>query len=372
MTKLEELIEELCPNGVPQKRLDESCNIFDNKRKPITKSAREFGIYPYYGANGVQDYVSDYIFDGTYILIGEDGSVITASGHPVVNWVTGKVWVNNHAHVLGEKEGVLLRYLFHCIQTIDISSLVHGNIPKLTGGDLRALQIPVPPIPVQEEIVRILDSFTELTAELTAELAAELAARKKQYEYYRDKLLTPTLSVPFQKLSDICDISTGSSNTDEAVENGKYPFFVRSQEPLRKNEYEFDEEAIITAGDGVGVGKVFHHVIGKYALHQRAYRIHPNNADICGRYLYHYFISAFPKYIERQMFQGSVPSIRRPMLNSFEVPVPSLEAQNKIVQVLDNFDSICSDLKIGLPAEIEARKKQYAFYRDKLLSFKEG
>lgn len=169
----------------------------------------------------------------------------------------------------------------------------------------------------------------------------------------------------------ICDISTGSSNTDEAVENGKYPFFVRSQEPLRKNEYEFDEEAIITAGDGVGVGKVFHHVIGKYALHQRAYRIHPNNADICGRYLYHYFISAFPKYIERQMFQGSVPSIRRPMLNSFEVPVPSLEIQNKIVQILDNFDSICSDLKIGLPAEIEARKKQYEFYRDKLLSFKE-
>ena len=71
------------------------------------------------------------------------------------------------------------------------------------------------------------------------------------------------------------------------------------------------------------------------------------------------------------MFQGSVPSIRRPMLNSFEVPVPSLETQNKIVQVLDNFDSICSDLKIGLPAEIEARTKQYEYYRDKLLSFKE-
>lgn len=186
MTKLKELIKELCPNGVPQKRLDEICHILDNKRKPITKSAREFGIYPYYGANGIQDYVSDYIFDGTYILIGEDGSVITASGNPVVNWVTGKVWVNNHAHILGEKEGVLLRYLFHYIQTIDISSLVHGNIPKLTGGDLRALQIPVPPIPVQEEIVRILDSFTELTAEL----AAELTARKKQYEYYRDKLLS--------------------------------------------------------------------------------------------------------------------------------------------------------------------------------------
>lgn len=69
MTRLEELIKELCPNGVPQKRLDEICHILDNKRKPITKSAREFGIYPYYGANGIQDYVSDFIFDGTYILI---------------------------------------------------------------------------------------------------------------------------------------------------------------------------------------------------------------------------------------------------------------------------------------------------------------
>ena len=227
--------------------------------------------------------------------------------------------------------------------------------------------IPLPPLPVQQEIVRILDNFTELTAELTT----ELAARRKQYEFYRDKLLTVDTAITQKPISEIAEISTGSSNTDDAVKNGKYPFYVRSQEPLAKNEYEYDEEAIITAGDGVGVGKVFHYVNGKYALHQRAYRIHPSDEGIDGRFLYHYFIAKFPLYIAKQMYQGSVPSIRRPMLNKFEVSIPPIETQKRIVNILDNFDAICSDLNIGLPAEIEARQRQYEYYRDKLLTFKE-
>ena len=186
MSKLSDLIKEKCPNGVNYKPLEECCRVLDNQRKPVTKSARTQGVYPYYGANGVQDYVSDYIFDGIYILVGEDGSVVTKNGTPVVNWATGKIWVNNHAHIIEEKEGVLLRYLYHYIQTVNIKSLIHGNIPKLTGGDFRALKIPVPPLEVQDEIVHILDNFAELTAELTA----ELSNRKKQYEYYRDLLLS--------------------------------------------------------------------------------------------------------------------------------------------------------------------------------------
>ncbi|MDO4839322.1 MAG: restriction endonuclease subunit S, partial [Desulfovibrionaceae bacterium] len=165
--RLEKLIQELCPNGVEFKRLEDCCTILDKKRKPVTKAARQAGDYPYYGANGIQDYVSDYIFDGTFILVGEDGSVITKSGTPVVTWAEGKIWVNNHAHIIEEKDNVLLRYLFHYLQTIDVTHLIHGNIPKLTGGDFKALQIPVPPLEVQREIVKILDNFTELTAELT-------------------------------------------------------------------------------------------------------------------------------------------------------------------------------------------------------------
>ena len=178
-----------------------------------------------------------------------------------------------------------------------------------------------------------------------------------------------TSEVQWKTLEKIAEIGTGSSNTNEGLETGLYPFFVRSQEPLRKNEYEYDETAIITAGDGVGVGKVFHYVEGKYALHQRAYRIHINVPDVLPRFFFHYMKSTFFKYIQKTMFQSSVPSIRRPMLNTYPVPVPPLSVQEKIVEVLDNFDAICSDLNIGLPAEIEARQKQYEYYRDRLLSF---
>ena len=180
-----------------------------------------------------------------------------------------------------------------------------------------------------------------------------------------------TIDFRWRMLCEIADISTGNSNTNEAVEDGKYPFFVRSQEPLRKNDFEYDEAAIITAGDGVGVGKVYHYIEGKYALHQRAYRIHINTSEVVPKYYFHYMKAKFLPYIQKTMFQGSVASIRRPMLNAFPVPVPPLDVQNRIVNVLDNFEKICSDLNIGLPAEIEARQKQYEYYRDKLLTFAE-
>ena len=118
MTKLEELIQKYCPNGVKTFSLEQCCEILDKNRRPVSKSARENGIYPYYGANGILDYVSDYIFDGTFVLVGEDGSVITEKGNPIVIWASGKIWVNNHAHIIKEKNNVLLRYLFHYIQTM--------------------------------------------------------------------------------------------------------------------------------------------------------------------------------------------------------------------------------------------------------------
>ncbi|WP_219350031.1 restriction endonuclease subunit S [Helicobacter sp. 12S02232-10] len=172
-------------------------------------------------------------------------------------------------------------------------------------------------------------------------------------------------------LGEIATIGTGSSNTNEALKEGKYPFFVRSPEVRRKNEYEFDETAIIIAGDG-DVGKVFHYVEGKYALHQRAYRIRIDNVNVIPKFFFYYMKSAFLSYIRKTMFQGSVLSIRRPMLNAFEIPIPSIEVQNKIVGILDRFDALCNDLCIGLPAEINARQKQYEYYRDQLLAFKKN
>ena len=172
-------------------------------------------------------------------------------------------------------------------------------------------------------------------------------------------------------MQTLAEIGTGNSNTNEAVEDGQYTFFVRSQEPLKKNSYEYDETAIITAGDGVGVGKVFHYVKGKYALHQRAYRIHIVSNDVMPKYFFYYMRATFYDYISKAGFHSSVSSIRRPMLNEYPVPVPPIKEQERIVSILDRFDKLCNDISEGLPAEIEARKKQYEYYRDKLLSFEE-
>jgi type I restriction enzyme S subunit len=218
---------------------------------------------------------------------------------------------------------------------------------------------------VQSEIVRILDKFTLYKSEL----AAELAARLQQYEYYRDQLLTFDDTVKRVKLGEVAEIGTGSSNTNEGKEEGLYPFYVRSQTPLRKDTYEYDETAIITAGDGVGVGKVFHFVNGKYALHQRAYRIHPVDTNILPKYLFYYMRTTFEGYIHKTMFHSSVSSIRRPMLVEYPIPLPPLSEQERIVSILDRFDKLCHDIREGLPAEIDLRQKQYEHYRDKLLTF---
>ena len=181
---------------VEWKRLGEVCEVLDNMRKPVTKKDRLPGPYPYYGANGIQDYVADYLFDGTYLLIGEDGSVITEKGTPVLTWAEGKIWVNNHAHVICEakqKNGdpkALLRYLYHSLQTVIISDVVHGTPPKLNKANLSDIKIPLPPLEEQAAMVSLLDKFDSLCNSLTEGLPAEIELRKKQYEYYRDKLLS--------------------------------------------------------------------------------------------------------------------------------------------------------------------------------------
>ncbi len=135
-------------------RLQSLVAILDGYRKPISKEARKHGEYPYYGANGILDYVNDYIFDGEYLLVGEDGSVVSPNGNPIVNKVSGKIWVNNHAHVLQEygKLGYY-EYLFYALSTIKITQYIHGFMPKYSQGDLRKTLIPVPPLAEQQRIL---------------------------------------------------------------------------------------------------------------------------------------------------------------------------------------------------------------------------
>lgn len=385
MTKLEELIQELCPDGVEFCPLEQCCNILDRKRKPVTKSAREAGDYPYYGANGIQDYVSDYIFDGTFILVGEDGSVITDRGTPVVTWASGKIWVNNHAHIIEESGDVLLRYLYHYIQTIDVSPLIHGNIPKLTGGDFKALQIPVPPLPVQREIVRILDNFTELTAELTA----ELTVRKKQYAYYRDKLLTHSSETKICKLADVCEsIADGDHMPPPKADDG-IPFITISN-ITEQNKINFSNTMFVPSSyyDALAdkrkphSGDILYTVVGSYGIpvcieqdtkfvFQRHIAIlRPRSEVIKARYMFHAMQSgAFKAQADKAAKGAAQKTIGLSSLAEMTLPVPDMCIQERLIRVLDRFDTLCTDLSSGLPAEIEARQKQYEYYRDKLLEF---
>ncbi|TPH70573.1 restriction endonuclease subunit S, partial [Helicobacter pylori] len=166
--RLKTLLQTLAPKGVEFRKLGEVCEILDNRRIPIAKNKRNPGIYPYYGANGIQDYIDSYIFDGDFVLVGEDGSVINKDNTPVVNWASGKIWVNNHAHVLQTKNELKLKFLYFYLQTIDVSYCVAGTPPKINQENLKKITIPIPPLEIQQEIVKILDQFSILTTDLLA------------------------------------------------------------------------------------------------------------------------------------------------------------------------------------------------------------
>ena len=384
MSKLERLIEELCPDGV------EFVSIRDcvKKIKNIKWTINEEGEYQYIDLTSVDR--ETHQITGTQIIRSENapsrakqivlaGDVLFGSTRPMLKRYClieddydGQICSTGFCVLRANENVALQKWIYHQISSVKFFTHVENHqkgasYPAISDTDVKSYKIPLPPLPIQEEIVRILDKFIQLIAELTA----ELIARKKQYEYYRDSLLSFGEEVGWKKLSLIANIGTGNSNTNEQLEAGEYPFFVRSQKVRRKNSYEFDETAIITSGDGVGVGKIYHYIEGKYALHQRAYRINITDDNVIPKYYYYYMKATFLHYIQKNAMNSSVTSIRRKMLDNYSVPIPSIEEQQRIVEILDRFDKLCNDLSSGLPAEIEARRKQYEYYRDKLLTFKE-
>ncbi len=171
--------------------LDEISENCDNQRKPVASGNRIAGEYPYYGASGIVDYVDDYIFDGDYLLISEDGANLLARSTPIAFSISGKNWVNNHAHVLRFDTYETRRYVEIYLNSIDLSPYITGGAqPKLNQKNLNKIPIPLPSPDEQHRIVSILDRFDTLCNDLTSGLPAEIEARQKQYEYYRDKLLT--------------------------------------------------------------------------------------------------------------------------------------------------------------------------------------
>lgn len=364
MSKLEELIQQLCPDGVEYKHIGSISEIGTGSSN--SNEASEDGKYPFFIRSQTVKLKNDYEYDDESIIIPGEGDI-----GEIIHYINGKYALHQRVYRIHFfTNNIITKFAYYYMQAYFKPFIrkraVSATVTSIRKPMLEQFPLPIPPLAVQKELVRILDQFTELTTELTV----ELTARKKQYEYYQQKLFAFDDNTEWTTLSRIADIGTGNSNTNEELENGKYPFFVRSQEVRRKNTYEYDETAIITSGDGVGVGKIFHYIEGKYALHQRAYRIHITDKRVLPKFYFYYMKSSFLTYIEKTSFHSSVTSIRRPMLNNFPVPILDTEDQRRIVSILDKFDALCNDQTSGLPAEIAARQKQYEYYRDKLLTFK--
>lgn len=171
--------------------------------------------------------------------------------------------------------------------------------------------------------------------------------------------------VEWKTLGEVAEIGTGSSNRQDETENGSYPFYVRSKNVLRSSNYQFDETAIIIPGEG-GIGDIFHYAEGKYALHQRAYRIKVTTGnELVPKFLFYYMTNAFKPFILARCVGATATSIRKPMLAVFPIPLPPLRVQSRIVEILDKF----TQLEDELAKELEARRKQYDFYRNRLLDF---
>ena len=368
----------------------------DKKRKAVKSSNRIEGNIPYYGANNIQDYVDDYTHDGTYVLVAEDGT--TSVERYSIQWATGKFWANNHVHVLRAIDGLDNRFLFHYLHIVNfVPFLTGGGRAKLTKAKLLEIPIPIPypddiekSLALQRRIVDILDKFTELEA--------EREGRKRQYEYYRNKLLS------------IDVLSKGKLKTDKIriMTLGELGTFTRGS-GLQKKDF---------TPTGVGCihyGQIYTHygtwtditktcVSKEFARKLRKAKYgnliiattSENDEDVCKavawlgkediaissdacfyahtidpKYVAYYFQTRQFQKQKRKFITGTkVRRVNTNDLAKIQIPIPPLSEQQRIVSILDKFDTLTTSISEGLPKEIELRRKQYEYYRDRLLSFK--
>ncbi|EFL9396553.1 TPA: restriction endonuclease subunit S [Escherichia coli] len=365
--------------------------IANNGRKPVKASLRIAGETPYYGANNIQDYVDGYTHDGEYVLIAEDGSASLENYS--IQYATGKFWANNHVHVVRGKERVHSRFLYHYLCIVNfLPFLTGGGRAKLTKGQLIEIPVPIPcpdnpekSLAIQSEIVRILDTFTALTAELTA----ELNMRKKQYNYYRDQLLSfKEGEVEWKTLGEMgtlirgkrfvkadiipkgvpC-IHYGEMYTHYSIWANRAKSYISVELASKLRKASCGDVVFVSAGETIAdIGR------GTAWLGDEDVVIH----DAC----FFYKSSLNPKYvayfsrtnffhdqIKKSISSGKISAINAKGFEKVIIPVPSPEEQARIVAFLDKFDTLTSSITEGLPREIELRQKQYEYYRDLLFSF---
>ena len=384
---LKELIAEFCPNGVELKKLSEiiiSLRTGLNPRKFFklnTPDARNFyitirelhngKILPDDKTNLINDEalilcnnrskleIGDVLFSGT----GTIGELAVIEKIPT-NWniKEGVYSITPVAEIVNSK------FLMYALQTNEIrqkifSKIEGGTVKSISMDKLKEIKIPIPPLPVQAEIVKILDKFTNFTTELISLLTEELKLRKKQYEYYRDKLLTFD-NVEFKKLGEILKICHGKDYKKFGV--GNVPVYGSGGIMTYIDTAIYNTPSVLIPRKG-SVDKLYYVDIPFWTVDTIFFtKIDTTLAN--PKFIY---FSLKKQHLEKLNHAGGVPSLTKSVLDEVKIPVPPLEEQERIVAILDKFDKLCNDLCEGIPAEIAARKKQYEYYRDLLLTFEE-
>ena len=361
------------------------------KGKQLNKTALlEEGAYPAYnGGVSFSGFTNTYNYEENTIIISQGGA---SAGF--VNFVTTKFYANAHCYViLPNTELVENRFVYHFLksnQEILMSRQLGAGIPALRTSEILGIQIPLPPLSVQQEIVRILDKFTKLEAELEA----ELDCRKRQYEYYRNKLLTFNeivgTEIVWKTLGEVAIkiYSGGTPKTGESEywEKGTIPWMSSgevnlgtiyqtekfiTEEGLANSSAKFvpvDSLVIALAGQGKTRGKVARIKI-KLTTNQSLAALTFESNKVCSDYVYHYMVTQYEKLRQISSGSGTRGGLNLQMISNFPIPLPPLSEQQRIATILDKFDILVNSISEGLPKEIALRRKQYEYYRERLLSF---
>lgn len=379
MSELQELIQKLCPDGVEYKKLGDKQVSIMQRGTSLTKNNSTEGAYPVISGGRVPAFYCD--------KFNREGETITVAGSGAgagyVQYWNEPIFVCDAFSIKG-CENVSTKYLYYCLTNMQdkiYATKKGGGVPHVHISSIENFLIPIPHPAIQEEIVRILDHFTNLAAELQA----ELQARKEQYEYYRNKLLMfdkiggGTQSVTWMKMSEIGNICMCKRIMKEQTNNiGGVPFYkigtfgkvadaYISQELYEdyKNRFSFPVkgEVLISASGTIGRSVIYD---GKDAYFQDSniVWVHNDETKVLNKYLYHYY-----RIIEWNVEGGTIKRLYNSNLAKTKIAVPSLPEQERIVNILDKFENLTTDLQTGLPAEMAAVQEEYEYYRNKLLSF---
>jgi len=382
MNKIEKLIAELCPEGVGFKELGEVCIIKTGQAVNKIDISQNPGEFPVINSGREPlGFIDKYNTEDDPIGITTRGAGVGS-----VTWCEGKYFRGNlnYSATINDLNQLNTRFLYHLLlqdQTGIQQLATYQGIPALNKSNLEKLKIPLPPLAIQQEIVKILDTFTTLEAELEAELETELEAREKQYEYYREELLTFGKDVEFKELGEVARysrqrIAAADLNNENyvGVDNllpNKQGKTKSNYVPTKGKLTRFESGDVLLGNIRPYLKKIWRatHTGG---TNGDVLAIQINNKEMLQSEFLYYLLSSdeFFNFDMKFVKGAKMPRGNKPAILNFKIPIPPLAEQQRIVAILDKFDALVNDISAGLPAELNARRKQYEYYRDKLLSFK--